>query len=91
MGYRNFPGGPVVKSMPANVADTDSIPGPRAKIPYARGQLNPHATVTEPIHSRVCESQLLKLACSRAHSLNLEKPLQIKSSLHLPQQVYAWT
>ena len=91
MGYRNFPGGPVVKSMPANVADTDSIPGPSAKIPYARGQLNPHATVTEPIHSRVCESQLLKLACSRAHSLNLEKPLQIKSSLHLPQQVYAWT
>ena len=87
MGKRDFPSGPVVKNMPENAADTDSIPGPRAKIPYAVGQLNPHATTTEPIHCGACESQLLKLAWSRAHSLQLEKPLQAERSLHLPQQV----
>ena len=45
MDKRDFPSGPVVKNMPKNAADTDSIPGPRAKIPYAVGQLNPHATL----------------------------------------------
>ena len=25
--YRDFPGGPVVKNLPANVGDTGSIPG----------------------------------------------------------------
>ena len=73
MDNRDFPGGPVVKNMPENAVDTDSIPGPRAKIPYAMGQLNPHTTTTEPTHFRAYESQLWKLACSRAHSLQLER------------------
>ena len=34
----DFPGGPVVKNLPANVGYMASIPGPR-KIPHATGQL----------------------------------------------------
>ena len=32
---RDFPGGPVVKSPPANAEDSGSIPGQGAKIPHA--------------------------------------------------------
>ena len=32
---RDFPGGPVVKSPPANAEDSGSIPGRGAKIPHA--------------------------------------------------------
>ena len=37
---RDFPGGPVVKNLPSNAWDTDSIPGWGAKIPHAAGQLS---------------------------------------------------
>ena len=40
----DFPGGPVVKNLPANAGDTDLIPGLEAKIPHASGQLNLCAT-----------------------------------------------
>ena len=39
-----FPGGPVVKNLPANVGDMGLIPGPGTEIPYAAGQLSPWAT-----------------------------------------------
>ena len=38
--YRDFPGGPVVKNLPANAGDMGSTPGPGARIPHASGQLN---------------------------------------------------
>ena len=44
---RGFPGGTVVKNLPANAGDTGSSPG-LGRIPHAAEQLNPRATTTEP-------------------------------------------
>ena len=58
--FRDFPGGQVVKNLPATVGDTGLIPG-LGKIPHATGQLSPQATAAE--------------ACTfRAHALQQEKP-----------------
>ena len=43
----DFPGGPVVKNLPANAGDVDLIPDPGSMIPHAAGQLESHATTTE--------------------------------------------
>ena len=45
--YKNFHGGPVVKSLPTNEGDTGLIPGPGPKIPHAMEQLSPCTTTTE--------------------------------------------
>ena len=37
----------MVKNPPYNAGDVGSIPGQGTKIPYAMGQLSPHATTTE--------------------------------------------
>ena len=42
----NFPGGPVVKNLPASAGDTGLIPWSK-KIPHAAGQLSPWATTAE--------------------------------------------
>ena len=34
---RDFPGGPVVKTLPPNAGDAGSIPGWEAKVPHASG------------------------------------------------------
>ena len=47
-----FPRGSVVKTLACNAGDVGLIPGWGAKIPHAAGQLSPHATTTEPMHSR---------------------------------------
>ena len=44
----NFPGGPVVKSLPASAGDTGLIPWSQ-KISHATGQLSPRATTTESV------------------------------------------
>ena len=49
-GFKDFPGGPVVKNLPSNADNTDLIPGPGTKIPYATGQPSPHTTTTGPTH-----------------------------------------
>ena len=49
-GYRDFPGGPVVKNPPSSAGDAGSIPGRRNKIPHAAGQLSPCITTTKPAH-----------------------------------------
>ena len=36
-GGGHFPGGPVVKNLPANAGNMGSIPGPGLKIPHAWG------------------------------------------------------
>ena len=46
----DIPGCPVVKNPSCNAGDAGSIPGWGTKIPYATGQLSPHATTTEPVH-----------------------------------------
>ena len=44
---RDFPGGAVVKNLPANAGDMGSSPGPgRSHMPTE--QLSPRATTTEP-------------------------------------------
>ena len=48
---RDFPGGPVVKNLPASEGDTGSIPGLGTKIPHATGQLSLCASTAEPTHS----------------------------------------
>ena len=53
LGPRDFPGGPVVKTLPFNARDEGSIPGQGTKIPHATGQLSLHATATEmAVHSQ---------------------------------------
>ena len=58
----DFPGGPVVKDLPASAEDTGSISGPEDSTCHE--QLSPSATTTEP-SSRAHVPQLLKPACSK--------------------------
>ena len=44
----DFPGGSVVKNLPANAADTGSIPDP-GKFPHSSEQLSLGATTVEPV------------------------------------------
>ena len=44
---RDFPGGAVVKNLPANAGDTGSRPG-LGRFPHAAEQLSPCTTTTEP-------------------------------------------
>ena len=41
ISIKDRPGGPMVKNPPSNSRDMDSMPGRRAKIPHAAGQLSP--------------------------------------------------
>ena len=45
---QDFPGGPVVKTSPCNVGDTDSIPGQGTNFPCALGQPSSDRATTEP-------------------------------------------
>ena len=45
----DFPGGPVVKNLPANAGDMGSIPG-LGRFHMPRGQLNLCTTTTQPAH-----------------------------------------
>ena len=67
--FEDFPGSPVVKHPTCNAGDVGSIPDQGTKIPHAAGQLSPCATITE-----AGVLQPLKLARSRAHALQQEKP-----------------
>ena len=71
---RGFPGGSGVKNPPASAGDTDSIPGP------GRSHMPRHTEDRVPqllsLCSRAREPQVLKPACSRAHALQQENPLQ---------------
>ena len=55
----DFPGGPVVKSLPCNAEVMGLIPGWETKIPHAMGQQSLRATTTEPteLNQRVCVLQ----------------------------------
>ena len=47
-GCGDFPGGTVVKNLPANAGDMDGFNPWSGKIPHAAEQLSPCATTTEP-------------------------------------------
>ena len=64
----DFPGGPVVKSPPANAGDTGSIPGLGSKILHTMEQLSHEPQLLQPTCPRACSSQE-----SSPHSLQPEK------------------
>ena len=63
--WKGFPGGPVVRSPPADAEDTSSVP--RQKGSTSRG-------AAEPTHCRTHEPQLLKPTPPRACAPQQEKP-----------------
>ena len=74
--FQGFPGGAVVKNLPANAGDAGSSPGlGRSHIPLPAEQLSPGTTTTEPaLWARM--PQLLK---SAPRALQQEKPPQCKA------------
>ena len=60
----------MVKNLPYNAGDTDSVPGGGTKIPHAASQLNQHTTTTESMCSRAGVPQQEK---PTYHILQLEK------------------
>ena len=68
----DFPGSPVVKNLPSNAGDTDSIPGQGTKIPHAVGQLSP-CTAT------------IELACLNERARVLQTTEPMRSGAHTPQ------
>ena len=46
--FQDFPGGTVVKNLPSNADDRDSILGQAIKTPHALRQLRLHTTMGEP-------------------------------------------
>ena len=84
----DFPGGPMVKNLPASTGYVGSILG--------LGRSHCCETTTELVFYRVCKPQLLKPACSRACAPQ-EKLLpweactpQLESSSHSPQLEKGW-
>ena len=63
----------MVKTLPSNAEDEDSIPDGLAKIPHATGQPNLQAASTE-------------LACSRALMMQLVKPEHCNESPAQPKK-----
>ena len=79
--YRDFPGGAVVKNLPANAGDTGSIPGPgRSHMPWSN---KAHVLQLPSLHSRAHEPQLLKPVCPRAHALLLLSPRVATTEAHV--------
>ena len=89
---RDFPGGPVVKNLPAIAEDPGSIPDPGPKIQYPMRQLGPCTATTEARVPRAhdlqwekspreaCALQLknspLSLELEKAHTRSNEDPMQ---------------
>ena len=71
--YENFPGGPVVKNLPANTGDLgfDSL---SRKIPHALGQLSPCVATTEAQAPIACALQQEKPPQWEVHASNKEWP-----------------
>ena len=65
----HFPGGPVVKNLPARAGDMGSISGPGNKISHTAGQLSSCATLWSPVTTT-------EPAHPRTRALQREKPLQ---------------
>ena len=83
----DFPGGPVVDSLPVNAGYTDWILAPGTKIPRALEQLSPSTTTTEPTcrnYQLLCPEPVL---CNKRSRCS-EKPgrrYKEQAPLDLPQ------
>ena len=79
--HRDFPGGAVVKNLPANAGDTGSSPGPgTSHMPWSNYA---HAPQLVSLRSRAHKPQLLspcatttEVSAPRARAPQQEKPLQ---------------
>ena len=81
-GPRDFPGGAVVKNLPANAGDMGSTPGPgRSHMPQSNEARAPQLL---SLRSRACEPQLLKPTRVEPVLCQQEKPLQWEA--RAPQQ-----
>ena len=71
----DFPGGPLVKNLPSNAGDMDSIPGQGTKIPHAAGQLSLHTTTIEleRLNKRARVPQTTEPTCSAASAPQLQR------------------
>ena len=79
----DFPGGAVVKNLPADAGDTGSSPGPgRSHMPQSNWARAPQLL---SLRSRACEPQLLSphATTTEAHAPQQEKPTQWEA--HAPQ------
>ena len=76
----DIPGGPVVKNLPPNARDADSIPSVGTKIPHALKQLSLYTTTTE-VHMLwspkattrgfTCHKRRSHMTTQRSHELQL--------------------
>ena len=74
----DFPGGAVVKNLPAKAGDMGSIPGPgRSHTPRTN---EAHAPQPLSLHSRAREPQLLSLHATTMKPVHLEPMLHNKRS-----------
>ena len=64
---RDFSGGPMVKYLPSNTGDMDSIPGQKTKIPHATGQLThvPQLLSLQTTHTKKILHDANKTQCSQ--------------------------
>ena len=69
--FRNFPGSPVVKTLPSNAGGVGSIPGRGAKIPH--GLQSKHQNIKQKLYCNKFTKRLLK-----------KVPLQLKTWHTLP-------
>ena len=72
----DFPGGPVVKTLPCNTGDMGLIPDQGTEIPRAVEQLRPCTTATKPMCSQP-KPQLESLGNTTEDAVRI---------LHMPQQ-----
>ena len=75
MGIRGFPGGSVVKKLPANAGDMVSIPSPGR---------------SHPLQSNSAHAQPLS-RCSRARELQLLSPCAAAAEHHAPSSLHSTT
>ena len=72
--YWDFPGGPVVKNLPASAANTSLIPGPaRSYMPHGNWAQEPQ--LLKPARPRACAPQREKPPQRETHALKLEHSL----------------
>ena len=65
---RDVPDGPVIKNLPYNAGDKDSIPGQGINIPHATKKLSPHTVMAEPGHCGAYVPQLRPSAATCTHT-----------------------
>jgi len=80
--FEDFPGGPVVKTLPAYVGDTGSVPGlGRSHMPHSK--LRPCTTTRDLVHcnERSCMTMKIPHAVTKTTCSLINKYLKIKKKI----------